>query len=1010
MKKRKIFYFLLILVLLAAQMSTVASVGFGVSAGTGDSDTAAILEFSQKTAAIARRYDGGADFKRGIVLDDGLTDYNGVPMTDAETFAELSGGAVNYADSDTVEITLNDRSVTLTAGSRDAKTQDGALNLSVAPRGTTANGRRSVLLPASEVAEALGYEVIQNDGGGLIMTRPFQTRRLIATGKVENDYGAIERADGYKDYTVLQYATEDAARSAYERLSQTVDVFPDEIFYVADADSDNDSGSDESVDVAPMASASPVSYNYNTWGASDYMMRFNGFNTAINAAVGVNALPTVTVAVLDTGIYSAHTLFSGRIAEGGRNFTTEGDGINDVDDEHSHGTHVAGIIADLTLPNVKILPIKVMSANGNGSSLDIINGINYVISKKNELNIVAINMSLGGATTYTGYNAPINNAYSAGIFSVVAAGNDNKNANDYMPAAVEKAITVSSIDSTKQRSTFSNYGTVVDVAAPGSNIRSAVPPATDSSLYASYNGTSMAAPHVAALVAALRSDPKTDGYSMSATEEVIFGNVQDLGVNGKDPSFGHGLARVPVFTAETSPDDPAPPAVTMTASAGVGGSVTPNGTFTLAYGASQTFTLLPASGYEVKSVTFNGVTTETSATVYTVDNLTLENNTFNVQFKAKTDDNVRVIVTTTQGGGVRIGHENKAQTITSPGIISTATGNQSLALLSTDANFKFKAYYIDGVKQTGRMSSLLVNFQADSVMHIECEPKNSSLTKHTVTASTTESGGGNIYPAQSVSVVEGGEQAYLLLPADGYKLRGLTVNGEFIPHTDLTYTLAGVSQNTSVQAQFVPLDYQEQEPGNPGDEQPENPPDEQPNDPVNPGDNPGEQPTDPDNPGDNPGEQPTDPPGEEPTNPPGEEPENPPDEQPENPPDEQPENPPDEQPNDPDNPDDNPGEGTESDPTLPTDPDDTNAPDDTETPNDSDTPNDTDDPDAPDDTDDTESNDPPADDKKIQFGEITLNIGCSSTLGGGVGHYVVFAAVILATLITALKNPRKKRR
>ena len=115
--------------------------------------------------------------------------------------------------------------------------------------------------------------------------------------------------------------------------------------------------------------------------------------------IGSANLPQLVVAVLDTGLDSDHSWFLNRIADGGANYSpSTSKTAYEWEDVNGHGTHVSGIITDLTLNNVKILPIKVLGDNGYGYQSSIVLGINYVIDLKQDgMNICAMNMSLGGS-------------------------------------------------------------------------------------------------------------------------------------------------------------------------------------------------------------------------------------------------------------------------------------------------------------------------------------------------------------------------------------------------------------------------------------------------------------------------------------------------------------------------------------------------------------------------------------------------------------------------------------
>lgn len=203
----------------------------------------------------------------------------------------------------------------------------------------------------------------------------------------------------------------------------------------------------------------------------------------------------VTAYVVDTGVLNSHNDFGGR-ASSGYDFI---DNDFDATDCNGHGTHVAGTIGGASYgvaKNVNIVGVRVLNCSGSGSNSGVIAGINWV--KDNASGPSVANMSLGGGASQATDDA-VNAAVAAGISFVVAAGNDNSNACNYSPARAANAITVGSTTSSDARSSFSNYGTCLDIYAPGSSITSAW--YTSNSATNTISGTSMAAPHVAGVAA-----------------------------------------------------------------------------------------------------------------------------------------------------------------------------------------------------------------------------------------------------------------------------------------------------------------------------------------------------------------------------------------------------------------------------------------------------------------------------------------------------------------------------
>lgn len=201
--------------------------------------------------------------------------------------------------------------------------------------------------------------------------------------------------------------------------------------------------------------------------------------------------------IVDTGIQANHPDFGGRatqlISYAGNNA-----------DGNGHGTHVAGTIGSNTYGVAKrttLLGVKVLSDSGSGSISGIISGLNYVVSDARSRscpNGAFANMSLGG-----GYSASLNSAAKGlidnNIFLAVAAGNENQNAANVSPASEPTVCTVGATTSADAKASFSNYGALVDIFAPGQGILSTWIGSSTNSI----SGTSMASPHIAGLAAYL---------------------------------------------------------------------------------------------------------------------------------------------------------------------------------------------------------------------------------------------------------------------------------------------------------------------------------------------------------------------------------------------------------------------------------------------------------------------------------------------------------------------------
>ncbi|GAB1315274.1 hypothetical protein MFIFM68171_05484 [Madurella fahalii] len=240
-----------------------------------------------------------------------------------------------------------------------------------------------------------------------------------------------------------------------------------------------------------------VSQSGAPWGIARLSSRSRGSTTyTYDDSAGAGTCSYV----IDTGIYTSHSQFGGR-ATFAANFVD-----NSNTDGNGHGTHVAGTIGANTYgvaKRTRLYAVKVLGADGSGSTSGVIAGINFVATDSRSRscpNGTVANMSLGG-----GYSASINRAAAAlvdaGVFLAVAAGNDNANAANYSPASEASVCTVGSTDRNDAKSSFSNYGSVVDIWAPGTSILSTW--IGSSSATNTISGTSMASPHVAGLAAYL---------------------------------------------------------------------------------------------------------------------------------------------------------------------------------------------------------------------------------------------------------------------------------------------------------------------------------------------------------------------------------------------------------------------------------------------------------------------------------------------------------------------------
>jgi len=221
----------------------------------------------------------------------------------------------------------------------------------------------------------------------------------------------------------------------------------------------------------------------------------------------------VTAYIVDTGVLGSHGEFSGRMGSG-YSAINDGRGTTDC---NGHGTHVAGTVGGTTYgvaKQVTIRPVRVLDCQGSGTNSGVIAGVDWVTSNHSAGAPAVANMSLGGGIS-SALDTAVNNSISDGVTYAVAAGNENTNACNGSPSRVGAALTVGSTTSSDARSSFSNYGSCLDLFAPGSSITSAWH--TSSSATNTISGTSMATPHVAGVAALyLQDSPSASPSTVSA--------------------------------------------------------------------------------------------------------------------------------------------------------------------------------------------------------------------------------------------------------------------------------------------------------------------------------------------------------------------------------------------------------------------------------------------------------------------------------------------------------------
>lgn len=317
---------------------------------------------------------------------------------------------------------------------------------------------------------------------------------------------------------------------------------------------------------------------YFTQGYQWYLSKIEA-TTAWDTTTGSSS---VVVAVLDTGVLASHPDISGKVLVG-YNFVSNS---TDTTDDNGHGTAVAGLTSASTNNGVgmaavswanPVMPVKVLGADGSGSYSGISNGITWAADRGARI----INLSLGGTSSSRTLQDAVNYAWNKNVILIAAAGNNGNNTAVY-PAACSNVVAVSATNSTDGRPSWSNYGSYVDVSAPGVSVLTL----SGASSYANWNGTSFSSPVTSGVVALMAS--ANTSLSNAGIVDALLKNSDDIGAAGYDVYFGHGRVnarRAVAAVTTSSPSDTAAPVAsinspahgaTLSGSVGVSVSATDN--------------------------------------------------------------------------------------------------------------------------------------------------------------------------------------------------------------------------------------------------------------------------------------------------------------------------------------------------------------------------------------------------------------------------------------------------
>lgn len=444
----------------------------------------------------------------------------------------------------------------------------------------------------------------------------------------------------------------------------------------------------------------------------------------------------VIVAVVDTGVLATHPDISGKVLAG---YDFVNNDANATDD-NGHGTAVAGFTSASTNNGVgmaavswanPVLPVKVLGTDGSGTYSGIANGILWATDKGARI----INLSLGGTSWSQTLQDAVNYAWNRNVIIIAAAGNNGNNTAVY-PAACNNVIAVSATNSSDGRPSWSNYGSYVDISAPGADVLTL----SGANGYANWNGTSFSSPVTAGVVALMvAANPQ---LSNAGIVDALLKNSDDIGTYGYDVYFGYGRVNarraVAAVTTSTPADTTAPTVAinspsngaTLSSSVGVSVSASDNVRVTrielyiggVLYGqsslSSATFTwntmnsqdgtyMLEARAYDaannVKSTSIsvnvkNSAVTDTIAPLVAItspsDGTRINRYTKTVKITVTGTDNVEVTRMELYLNGRLVGTSSSGSAVFSWNTFKLATGSYTLQAYAYDAAGNIGASYL----------------------------------------------------------------------------------------------------------------------------------------------------------------------------------------------------------------------------------------------------------------------------------------------------------------------------